>query len=135
MKSLNRCTVIGNIGKQPELRQVGGKDVLNLSVATNEEWVTKSGEKQEHTEWHRGSVWGNRAVALSRILNRGDRIYVEGPVRTRSWDDNGEKKYSSEIKINEVVLLGGGKAGGEKQPPANAGGYDAPTPNDDDIPF
>jgi len=133
MAGLNKAMVIGNLGKDPELRTTGsGKSVCNFSVATNESWKDASGEKQERTEWHRIVVWGPQAEACGKYLAKGRQVYVEGRIQSREWEDNdGNKKYTTEIIANSVVFLsdggGKGKSGGRQEPP--------PIDDTDDIPF
>ena len=89
MAGLNKAMVIGNLGKDPELRTTGsGKSVCNFSVATNESWKDASGEKQERTEWHRIVVWGPQAEACGKYLAKGRQVYVEGRIQSREWEDN-----------------------------------------------
>jgi len=113
---LNKTILIGNLGQDPELRYTkGGKAVLRCRLATNESWV-KDGERHEHTTWHTVIVWGKRGEALNRYLGKGQRIGVEGRIRNRSWeDDQGQKRYSSEVEAVEVVLLGGARGDADAQ--------------------
>lgn len=140
-EGLNRVLLIGNLGQDPELRYTqGGDAVLNLRLATTERWTDKNGEKQERTEWHSAVMWGKRAEGLSKFLKKGDALYAEGQLQTRKWEDKqGGARYSTEVKVGKVILLGGGKdqghgGGGGGDP----GAYQEPFsghPADDDIPF
>ena len=115
MGSVNRVILVGNLGRDAELRYTpGGAAVANFSLATTETWTDKnSGQRQEHTEWHRVDVWGKQAETLQEYLLKGRQIYVEGSLRTRQWDDrDGNKRYSTDIRANRVVLLGRGDGSG-----------------------
>ena len=152
MGSVNKVILVGNLGRDAELRYTpGGAAVATLNLATTEVWNDKtSGQKQEKTEWHRIVLWGKSAESLSEYLTKGKQIYVEGRLQTRQWDDkDGNKRYTTEIKGDKIVLLGGGGGGGPRGGGMSRGGgdemgggqplhgSDAPdTPlTDDDIPF
>jgi len=143
MGGVNKAILIGNLGADPELRFTqGGAPVLNIRLATTERFVTRGGEKQERTEWHSVIMWGNRAEALNKYLSKGQTVYVEGRLQTRSWEDkDGNKRYKTEIVANELLFLGGGKRdGGERTERQSRGSQrrDEPAPDDfgsDDIPF
>jgi single-strand DNA-binding protein len=112
--SLNKVIIIGNLGRDAELRYTpGGAAVATLSVATADVWTDKSsGQKQEKTEWHRVSIWGKAAESLSEYLTKGKQVCVEGRLQTRKWQDkDGNDKYSTEIRGDRVILLGGGSGG------------------------
>jgi single-strand DNA-binding protein len=109
---------IGNLGADPELKVTqGGQTVLKLRMAVTEKYKDKNGELQEATEWVSGALWGKRAEALAKILKVGDRIMIEGKLKTSSYEKDGEKRYRTEVNVNEVVLCGGGK--GEQAAPTN----------------
>jgi len=147
--SLNKVMVIGRLGKDPELRYTpGGASVCNFSVATSESWTDKSGQKQEKTEWHRIVVWGKLAELCNQYLAKGRQCFVEGKLQTRSWDDQqGNKKYTTEVMANTVQFLGGAQtnAGGpsahndmNQAPPAGNDYQNVETDSNfasDDIPF
>lgn len=116
MEGLNKVQLIGNLGMDPELKYTqGGQAVLRLRLATTERWADK-GEKKEKTEWHTVILWGNRGEALSKILEKGRTIYVEGRIQTREWEDkDGGKRTSTEVVATNVLLLGGGRQHGERQ--------------------
>ncbi len=151
MGSVNKVILIGNLGADPELKYTpSNRPVCNLSVATNEVWKDKNGQKQERTEWHRVNVWGDSAEHCSKYLAKGRSVYVEGRLQTRSWDDkDGKKRYSTEVVADRVVFLGGPGPGAEGSPgggrgkrwseespaPAAADGPSGPPPSDDDVPF
>ncbi len=141
MDGLNRVTLLGNLGADPELRITGGgQAVLNLRLATTESYLDKNKARQERTEWHSAIVWGKRAEGLAKILRKGDRIYLEGGLRTSSYDDReGVKRYKTEIVVSNVILngkpVGGSRPAATSEPdqdPSNMAGF---TGDDDDIPF
>jgi single-strand DNA-binding protein len=116
-EGLNRVMLLGNLGADPELRVTpGGQAVLKLRLATNETYLDRNNVRQERTEWHRVTIWGRRAEALGKILQKGDLLFVEGRLQTSSYDKNGEKRYSTEVVANNVVLPGGGRGRGEGAP-------------------
>jgi single-strand DNA-binding protein len=113
-EGLNRVMLLGNLGADPELRVTpGGQAVLKLRLATNETYLDRSNVRQERTEWHRVTVWGRRAEALGKILQKGDLLFVEGRLQTSSYEKNGEKRYSTEVIANNIVLPGTGRGRGE----------------------
>lgn len=107
---LNRVMLLGNLGADPELRVTsGGQSVLKLRLATSESYLDKDRVRQERTEWHSIVVWGKRAEALARFLTKGSRIYIEGGLRTSSYDDKdhpGVKRYRTEIVASNIILAG-----------------------------
>jgi len=140
MASVNKVILIGNLGRDPEVKYTqNGTAVANLSVATNEVWTDKSGQKQERTEWHRVVVWGKQAQVLAEHLAKGKQIYVEGSLQTRSWDDrDGNKRYTTEVRATRVLMLG--RAEGARVEPEVAGpetGPEAggPEVNEEEVPF
>jgi single-strand DNA-binding protein len=160
MGSVNKVILVGNLGADPELKYTpSNRPVCNLSIATNEVFKDKGGQRQERTEWHRVTVWGEQAENCSKYLAKGRMVYIEGRLQTRSWDDktDGKKRYSTEIVADRVTFLGGGAEGGaaggarkggrswgdEGGAQASGGGGGAaepeghgpPPPSDDDIPF
>jgi len=157
MGSVNKVILVGNLGADPELKYTpSNRPVCNLSIATNEVWKDKSGQKQEKVEWHRVNVWGDQAEHCSKYLAKGRTVYIEGRLQTRKWQDKeGKDRYSTEVVADRVVFLGGqgpgaegssgggGGGGGAKKrgwgddanAPAAADGPSGPPPSDDDIPF
>lgn len=130
-EGLNRVLLLGNLGADPELRMTnGGQAVLKLRLATSETYLDRNRVRQERTEWHNVVVWGKRAEALGKILSKGSRIFVEGGLRTSSYDDReGNKRYKTEIVANNIILSGGGGGGGGgRGGPRDGGGV----PQDDD---
>ena len=118
-RSLNKAILIGNVGGEPEIRTVGtGSRVAQFSLATSRTWNDQSGAKQEKTEWHRCVVWNNgRGTGLvdvvEKYVKKGEKIYVEGEIEYRQWQDkDGQTRYTTEIKVRELMLLGGRAGGG-----------------------
>ena len=121
-EGLNRVMLFGNLGADPELRVTpSGQAILKLRLATTESYLDKSNTRQERTEWHSITIWGKRGEALGKILTKGDRIFVEGSLRTSSYEKNGEKRYRTEIIANNVIL-GGGRGGGRGAGAGDEGG-------------
>ena len=115
MASVNKVILIGNLGRDPEIRYMPSGDALaTLNIATTDTWKDKSGEKQERTEWHRVSMFGRLAEIAGEYLKKGSQVYIEGRLQTRKYTDkDGVEKYSTEIVANEMKMLGGrGAAGG-----------------------
>ena len=108
-RSVNKVIIIGNLGSEPELRHTPSNvPVANFSVATNESWVNKDGMREERTEWHRIVAWRRLAEICSEYLHKGTQVYIEGRIQTRQWEDqNGQKRYQTEIVADEMVILGG----------------------------
>ena len=166
-RSLNKVTLIGNLGNDPEVRSTtGGNRVATFSLATSRSWNDASGAKQEKTEWHRCVVWNTKSSQLADIVEKyvkkGDKLYVEGRIEYRQWQDkDGQTRYSTEINVRELIMLGGGAGGGGRggsdfdseasngrpraaapaKAKSNAGGDDfedfpgALADEDDDLPF
>jgi len=107
--SVNKVILVGRLGKDPEKRSTAsGMGVANFTLATNENWVDKSGEKQVRTEWHRVVVWGRLADLCQQYLSKGREVYIEGRLQTRQWQDqSGQTKYTTEIQAQTVQFLGG----------------------------
>ena len=118
-RSLNRVQLIGNLGKDPEIKYTPqGTAVAKITIATNERFKDKSGEWQDRTEWHNVVLWQRMAEIAGEYLKKGGKVYIEGRLQTRSWDDKqtGQKKYMTEIVASDLILLGGrgeGGAGGD----------------------
>jgi single-strand DNA-binding protein len=108
-RGLNKVMIIGNVGRDPEMRYTpGGKPVTSFSVATSRSWVTADGERHEATEWFSVVAWRNLAEFCNQSLGKGSRVYVEGRLQTRSWEDqNGQKRFRTEVVAEEVILLDG----------------------------
>jgi single-strand DNA-binding protein len=110
---MNKAILIGRLGKDAELKPTKGDPVCKFSIATEERWKNQRGEKQSKTTWHNCVLWGKRGEALSRYLQKGGLVMVEGQIDNRSYeDDKGNKRYVTEIKVTEIELLGGGKGNG-----------------------
>jgi single-strand DNA-binding protein len=157
-RSLNKAILIGNLGADPEVRSTAnGGRVATLSLATSRQWKNQAGEKQEKTEWHRVIAWNNKGSTLADVAEKyckkGDKIYVEGTIEYRSWQDReGQTRYTTEITARELILLSGRSGeGAEFSVPSKVGAAavaapskgkeslddfpDAPDAEDDDLPF
>ena len=154
MGSVNKAILVGNLGRDAEMRFTsGGTAVATVSLATTEKFTGKDGQKREDTQWHRIVIWGKTAESLHTYLTKGKQIYVEGRIETREWTDKeGKKAKTTEIKADKIVLLGGGSGpgggGGGPRPARQQYGTEetggdqgggefssVDAPNDDDIPF
>lgn len=141
MQGLNKCILMGNLGADPELRMTGGgQAVLKVRLACSEQYLDKQKVRQERTEWIQCVIWGARGEGLGKILKKGDRILVEGRLRTESWEDkDGNKRYRTEVVATEVLLQGsaGGKRERAPEPERETVGAGAQDfgGSDDDIPF
>ena len=137
--SVNKVILVGRLGQNPEVRYTpSGASVANFSIATSENWTDKSGQKQERTEWHRVVVWGKLAELCGKYLTKGRQVYVEGRLQTRSWEDQqGQKKYTTEIVANTVQFIGGPSESRETQASSNDHQF-GPEPSfdsEEEIPF
>ena len=138
---VNKAIIIGNLGRDPDVRFTpSGRAVAKFSVATTERWTDQQGQRQEKTEWHNIVVWGKQAESCGQYLAKGRQVYVEGSIRTRSYDDKtGAKRYVTEIVAQRIQFLGGG--GGTRLPsqmessPGDESSMGSQAPMDDDIPF
>lgn len=146
MASVNKAIILGNLGRDPELRHTqAGKAVCTLRIATNESWTDQSGERQERTEWHQVVVWGKSAENCNQYLKKGRSVFVEGRIQTRKWQDKeGHDRYSTEIVADRVQFVGGqaqgaGASDGGSYGDASFGGgggdLSPPPAGGDDIPF
>ncbi len=145
--SINKVILIGRLGQDPELKYTpSGSAVCNFSMATSESWTDKQGQKQERTEWHRIVVWGKLAELCNQYLSKGRQAFIEGALQTRQWEDNnGQKRYTTEINAKNVQFLGGQQGASQsgqgqgQQYDQQGPGYDPGAGNDnftaDDIPF
>lgn len=116
--SVNRALILGNCGKDPEVRVVGENKVASFSVATTEKYKdSKTGEWKENTEWHNIVCWRNTAELAEKYIKKGTQLFIEGKLRTRSWDKDGEKRYVTEIVADSIQLLGK-KEGSDSPAPA-----------------
>jgi single-strand DNA-binding protein len=150
-KSVNKVILLGNVGKDPEVKFLpSGLPVANLSLATSDRFKDKAGEWQDRTEWHNLTAYQKVAEIIRDYVKKGAKLYVEGRIQTRSWDDqaSGQKKYRTEIIVNEVVLLSGrgeGESSGgssrstttsfDQRPPVQHEEFAGTEITDDDIPF
>jgi len=130
MSSVNKVILLGNIGKDPEVRETKAGNIVNLTMATSEKYTDKSGQKQENTEWHNLVVFGKLADVVAKYVKKGDKLYVEGSITTRKWEDKeGNTRYTTEVKVRDLTMLGGADKK-STQPAAVAVGDD-----EDDLPF
>ena len=123
-RGVNKVILIGNLGGDPEVRYTpSGAAVANVNLATNESWTDRSGERQERTEWHRLVFWSKLAEIAGQYLRKGSKVFVEGRLQTRSWDDqSGQKRYTTEVVVNDMQMLDGrGEGGGPGGPPPPGG--------------
>lgn len=163
-RGVNKVILIGNLGSDPEIKYTpSGAPVVNVNLATSDSWTDREGQRQERTEWHRLVIWRKLAEIAGQYLRKGSKIYVEGRLETRSWDDqSGQKRYTTEIVVNEMTMLdgrgeggmggggmggpppqgggdfgggSGGGGGGFGPPPGGGGGGGGPATEDDDLPF
>jgi single-strand DNA-binding protein len=145
MSGVNKVILVGNLGAAPEVRYTaGGQPVANFRLATTERWMNRNGERSEITEWHRVVAWGKLAETCGQYLQKGKQVYIEGRIRTRQWQDQqGQKRYTTEIVAQNLVMLGRAADRGEvpeepatvppdDMPPA---GNDLDSAGDDDLPF
>lgn len=147
MYSLNRAEILGNMTRDPELRQTpAGKPVMTICLATNESYMDAQGQRQERSEYHNIVLWGRLAEIAAQYSKKGDRVYVEGKIQTRSWvDAQGQKRYTTEIVAQDIILLGNSKLGsgtaasGEYTPSQNSAPVqqqsEAPVIDMSDLPF
>ena len=148
MANLNKVTLIGRLGQDPEIRYTqSGSAVANANIATNDYWTDKQGEKQERTEWHRVVFFNRLAEIAAEYLKKGSQVFIEGRIQTRKWEDkDGNERWTTEIVANEMQMLGSRGGGGTQGAPRDDSGA-APAPGgagssgfsdsefDDDIPF
>jgi single-strand DNA-binding protein len=151
MASVNKVILLGNLGRDPELRYTpGGQPVANFTVATNESWTKKDGSgREERTEWHRIVAWGRTAELCAQYLAKGRTVYIEGKLQTREWENKeGQKQRTTEIVANTVQFIGSGGGGGAPRGAqgsgggaptggggSSGGGFDGGPPPEDEIPF
>ena len=134
---INKVILLGNVGAEPEVRALdGGKKVARVRVATTERYTDQQGNKQEQTEWHSVTLWGGLADVADKYVHKGSQVYIEGKIRTREYEHNGEKRYATEIMANDMKLLGRPKDANEA-PQAVAPAPQAPAtpPYSDNLPF
>ncbi len=136
-RSVNKVTLIGNLGNDPEMKALpSGSQVANLSIATTDSWRDRnSGEMQERTEWHRVVCFDRLAEICGQYLRKGSRIYIEGSLRTRSWEQDGQKRYATEIVGREMMMLDGrGESDMGTQAPMQSRSQSAPAPQQQTAP-
>lgn len=140
--SINKVILVGNVGKDPEVRTFdSGNKVANFPLATSEKYTNKSGEKVENTEWHNIAVFGKLADIVEKYVVKGQQLYIEGKIKTRSWEKDGEKKYMTEIVLmgfNDSLQMLGTKSSSpeqQTQTPQAPSSLDAPPQGEEDLPF
>jgi single-strand DNA-binding protein len=136
-RGINKVILIGNLGADPEMKYTaGGTAICKFRIATTEVFKDRDGNQQERTEWHRVVAWAKLAEICGQYLSKGKQVYVEGSLRTSSWDDqDGNKRYTTEINARDVQFLGGGTGGGSGSGGGGGGDFGGPPMGDDDIPF
>jgi single-strand DNA-binding protein len=138
---VNKVILIGNLGSDPEVKYTpSGVPVANFSLATTESWTDRNGERQERTEWHRLVLWRKLAEIAGQYLKKGSKLYVEGKLQTRSWEDqSGQKRYTTEVVVNDMQMLDGRGEPAHAESPSRetAADFGAPAEagSDDDLPF
>ncbi len=143
MASVNKAIIVGNLGRDPEVRYTqSGQAVASFTVATTETWTGRESDRQERTDWHNIVVWGKQAETCGQYLSKGRQVYIEGSIRPRSYEDrDGNKRYITEIVAQRVQFLGGGGGArsGQSFDAEPGGGFDdvgaGSVPPDDDVPF
>ena len=135
MASVNKVILIGNLGRDPEVRYLpSGDAVANLNVATTEKWKDKNGEQQEQTEWHRVAFFGRQAEICGEYLRKGSQVYIEGRLQTRKWTDkDGNERYTTEIRGDRMQMLGA-RGGGAAEPPGRDPAAREPEPSASALP-
>jgi single-strand DNA-binding protein len=139
MRGVNKVILVGNLGRDPEVRYTrNGTAVATLNIATTETWTDQDGQRQDRTEWHRVVAWSKLAEIAKEYLSKGRQVYIEGKLQTRSWDDReGNKRYTTEIKADQMVMLGGrGDSGGRgPEPPPEPEKEEPFEAKEEDVPF
>lgn len=126
MASLNKVMLIGNLGKDPELKYTpSGQAVATFSLATTRKWRDKEGGDKEDTQWHNVKVWGRTAEVANQYLKKGRQVFIEGRLETRQYEQDGQKKYFTEVVCEQMVMLGGKRDEGGGSDPAFSGGPSA----------
>lgn len=143
MAGINKVILIGNLGKDPEVRHLdNGVKVTRFSLATTESYKDRDGNRKEQTEWHNIVLWRGLAEVAERFLKKGNTIYIEGKIRNRQWEDKeGKTRYTTEIQADNMTMLGGRKDNASAAPPSEKEAVDGPSViaqddgKDDDLPF
>lgn len=147
MNGVNKVIILGNLGKDPEVKELqSGSKVANFPVATTESYKDKDGQKQERTEWHQVEIWNRQAEIAQQYLNKGSTVFIEGKIKTDKWKDNdGNDRYKTKVRGLSMTMLGGkgsnqgGNDGSQQQQQQQQGSqegeWQAPDQNDDDLPF
>ena len=131
---MNKVILIGNVGSDPEVRQVGESQVVNFSLATSKSYKKKNGEKQTDTEWHNIVIWGNLSKVIELYVKKGDKLALEGEIKTEVYEKDGEKKYATKIICNQMEMLGGKPTGPANESKA-VSEVKKSAEDEDDLPF
>lgn len=132
-EGLNRVLLLGNLTADPETRQTGRSQVTNIRLATTERYQDKDKNWKEQTAFHKVTLWGNRSVL--EYLRKGTRVFIEGSLRTSSYEKNGEKRYKTEVVASNIILCGSKPSAAREEDAPDPSGYGEEPPGDDDIPF
>lgn len=140
MAGINKVILVGNLGKDPEVKSMeSGTKYARFTLATTESYKDKNGERKDRTEWHNIICWRGLAEVAEKYLTKGSSIYLEGKIRTNSWEDNGQKRYSVEIQADTFTMLGskngGAATSGPSTPPAETAPVNVEPDSEDDLPF
>lgn len=139
--SVNKVILLGRVGKEPEIRQVGENKVANFSLATSEKFKDKKGDKVENTEWHNVVFWGKQAELIEQYVHKGDELYIEGSIKTENYEKDGEKRYATKIKGSAITFVsqskkeGSSHVEGEKTQRTSSQEEQPMAMPEDDLPF
>ncbi len=133
---VNKVILIGNVGKDPEIKDINGTKCASFSLATSETYKDKKGEKATNTQWHNIVIWRNLADVAEKYVKKGDKLYLEGKIENRSYEKNGETKYFTQIVVNVMQMLGSkSESNGNSQKPTTKPDLPVESPESDDLPF
>lgn len=135
-RSVNKAILVGNLGGEPEVRSTtAGKRVASFSIATSRQWTSAAGVKQDATQWHKCVVWGKLSDVVEKYVKKGDRLYVEGEIEYRNWQDkDGQTKYATEINVRDLVMLGGKNEDAARPTSSKVAAGALSTKSDEDFP-
>lgn len=132
MASVNRVTLLGHLGRDPEIKQINGQSMANFSIATTDKYKNKAGEIVEDTEWHNIVIWGKLADIVGKWLSKGSAVYLEGKLKTNKWEKDGVTRYSTNVICDKMQMLGSNNGNNKT---ASQNDDNTPPLADDDIPF
>ena len=136
MSSVNKVVLIGRTGQLPEVKQVNGTTVAKFSLATSENWKDKDGNKKEATEWHNIVIWGKLCDVVQKYVKKGDLLYVEGKIKAEKWEKDGVTRYTTNIVVDQLTMLGSKSEAKPEEKNPNIGRTTAPdTDGPSDLPF